>query len=75
MLARKLLFDVVSLQIDLHAAIRIDFTREGLPVYAGKRAVRIDLLGKRWQCWQDRMRDTKGVCFRTTAAFRGRSVL
>src|SRR5215469_2601825 len=60
MLARKLLFDVVSLQIDLHTAMRIDFAREGLPVYAGKRAVRIDLLGKQWQCWQDWMRDTRG---------------
>jgi hypothetical protein len=45
-LARKLLLDVVGLQIDLYAAMSIDLAGEGLPVYGRQPAVGIDLLGR-----------------------------
>jgi hypothetical protein len=60
MLPRKLLLDVRGLQIDRHAAVRIDLACEGLAVNGHEPVVGIDLLRKRWQCWQDRMGDTRG---------------
>src|SRR5215471_21572184 len=61
LLTDQLLFARVGLQIDGDAPMRIDLAGKSLPVYARQPTVRIDLLGERWQWWQDRMRDTRGV--------------
>ena len=66
-LARKLLLDGVALQINLHAAMRIDFTREGLPIYASPPAVGIDLRGRATAVAARQDERHEGACFRTTA--------
>jgi hypothetical protein len=66
-LARKLLLDGGALEIDLHAAMRIDLTREGLPIYASPPAVGINLRGRATAVAARQDERHEGACFRTNA--------
>jgi hypothetical protein len=60
LLAGERLLDGIGLQINRHAAMRIDLACEGLAIDGYEPVVGIDVLRKCWQGWQGGMSDTRG---------------